>query len=535
MEEDIKQTVQEERIDNPDGSYKIKTVFKRTHTDGFSSYIENFSNDGKYLSGEYYKDEEFKDITVKQRIEYQENGNIDVYKTYLDSTDNYKSSIETYNKDKELLAQQKFSDENFTDLINSEVREYNDDGSYTMSGTYIYPEFNGRSVCVEKVDKKGLILEETQTLTKGRKYFGRITTIYDTENDQYVQSTSLVEADNEGLKSYKKVFDNRNRLIFGEYYKTSNFRNLDSKYIAEYNEDNSYTAKFIYNNSVNGWYSITENYDSDGNYKSSAGYYDQNFRKLGWSEQRVFEDDGSYVSNISYENPNHNGNSQSLKYNNLRQFVSGIYYSDKEFKNILRTIRTEYNDDGSFYKYVVYEDMRSDEFLPAKRLFDKKGKELKRELYEDKNFEKLIYEENFIYTNAGMCDYIEGRYTDGSGYTKGNFSMLDLTRNSFIDSRYTYADEEHKNLIKRELYYLPSGRKGAAVKLIEYSKKQDDGITAIIEKFDIQHKLISQKKYKNKIFAEFIATLADPLPMMVLFLYLFLIVYGCVHYFMANS
>ena len=198
MEEDIKQTVQEERIDNPDGSYKIKTVFKRTHTDGFSSYIENFSNDGKYLSGEYYKDEEFKDITVKQRIEYQENGNIDVYKTYLDSTDNYKSSIETYNKDKELLAQQKFSDENFTDLINSEGREYNDDGSYTMSGTYIYPEFNGRSVCVEKVDKKGLILEETQTLTKGKKYFGRITTIYDTENDQYVQSTSLVEADNEG-------------------------------------------------------------------------------------------------------------------------------------------------------------------------------------------------------------------------------------------------------------------------------------------------------------------------------------------------
>ena len=535
MEEEAKQSINEERIDNPDGSYTVKTVFKREHTGGFSSYIENFSADGKYLNGEYYNDENFSDVVVKQKIVYQDNGNIEVYKSFQKDVNDYKSFIETYSPDNVLLAQQKFNDSNFKDLVTSEVREYNEDGSYTMSGTYIYPEFNGRSVCIEKVDRKGIILEETQRLTKGRRYFGTIKTIYNPETKQYSQNTSLVEADNEGLKSYKKVFDNYNRLVSGEYYKTSNYGFLENKYTATYNDDNSYTAKFVYNNPVNGWYSIEENYDCDGNYQSSKGYYDKNFKKLGWSESRTFNDDGSYISDISYEYSNHNGNSQSLKYNSEGKFIEGIYYSDKEFKTILKTIRVEYNDDGTYYRYIVYDKADSFEFLPAKRLFDAKGKEYKRELYEDKSFQKLVYQEEYIYTNSGLSDYIIGEYLDGSGYTKGSFSLLDLTRNSFIDSRYTYSDKEYKNLIKRELYYLPSGRKGAAVKLTEYSQKQSDGSMAIIEAFDMQHKLISQKKYKNKLLAEFLTTVSDPLPVMILFLYLFLIVYCCVHYYMANS
>ena len=71
MEEEAKQSINEERIDNPDGSYTVKTVFKREHTGGFSSYIENFSAEGKYLNGEYYNDENFSDIVVKQKIVYQ--------------------------------------------------------------------------------------------------------------------------------------------------------------------------------------------------------------------------------------------------------------------------------------------------------------------------------------------------------------------------------------------------------------------------------------------------------------------------------
>ena len=532
--ENEKQDIQEERINNPDGTYSIKCIFKKTNDDSYASYIEHFSKDGNYLHGEYYKDKDFKGLLITQRIEYTEEEDMTVYKVYKDPYDKFKSAIETYDKNKNPIAHYEYANEDFTALITSEVREYEDDGSYTLLGTYIYPDYNGKSFCTEKVDKNGIIIEEIHKLTKNNKYFGTITTNFDINTKQYIQNTTLAESDNEGLKSYTKLYDSYNRLIKGQFYINSDYKKLDSTYTATYQEDGSSIAQFVYHNPQNGWHSIEEHYNSDGIYVSGEGFYDKKFKKLGWQEVRTTNENGGYSTKIIYEQPNHNGNSQILNYNSNGKFVSGEYYLDKNFNNLLKTIRTEYSEDGSYSKYVVYNKTDSEEFLPTKRFFDSTGREIKREVYQNKDFSELKYHEKYNYTNHNLSDYFVGEYTDGSGYTKGKFSLLPLTNNCFIDLRYTYKNKECDNPVKKELYYLPAGRKGTVVKLTEYYEKQTNKESALLEIFDMQHNLKYKKNFKSRLIAEFIATLSDPMIWIMLTIYIFIIVY-CVFYYYINK
>ena len=70
MAEKVK-PIKTERIDNPDGTYTVKSIFDKN--EDYLSKIENFTKDNDLIQATWYKDNDFSDVICIQINNLDEN------------------------------------------------------------------------------------------------------------------------------------------------------------------------------------------------------------------------------------------------------------------------------------------------------------------------------------------------------------------------------------------------------------------------------------------------------------------------------
>ena len=265
---------------NNDGNFIKYGKYKYPSNDEILSFIENFDYKNRCLTGQYYKNYDYTNLTYKTNYKYRLDGSFKIIFIYeIQNKDNELSKIETYNKAYKKIDEKTFFDKDFKQIRMSSSLEHHNDGSY---------------------------LEKTKTN-------------FDKLGLEYSITESHYDEHGKKIKEYSKLYE-RNKL--------------QGKYEKFLNEDGTYTCKIISNNS--DMPSCINIYDNNENMLSSKAYKDANFKTLIAVKKLEYLNNGGYREYISYAIPTCNGClSEIEEYDSEGNFQTGKYFKDSNYKEII--------------------------------------------------------------------------------------------------------------------------------------------------------------------------------------------------------
>ena len=360
MAEEVK-PIKKERIDNPDGTYTIKEIYKE-HPLGILSSICIFDNLDRQLSGQGFVDDNFQELNNTWQIEYENNGN---YKYIVLSRKNPLGSLK-YNKD-----------------FYSYITYYNQNNQLIKTDYY-------------KDKHLKYILESHKYEYKNNGAFNILEYIYTYNQDCIDDSKTCLKIE---------YFDDKNRWCGEEWYYDKDKQKLNRQTKREYKEDGSYIDFDIYEEAIeemgnsNIEYSSSKEYNSyDGTEKYMELFSDKNFCNLIITKKTVYNDDFFEVftkGKLKYDDIEYN--SRYEKYN-CKESEPAIfkYYSDKDFKELLFTVNffigVQGEDSFDMVDYILYEPICNKEYLSEIKCYYKSVHNcVHRERFKDNNFkEKLV-------------------------------------------------------------------------------------------------------------------------------------------------
>ena len=150
MAEEVK-PIKTERIDNPDGTYTVKSIFDKN--EDYLSEIENFTKDNDLIQATWYKDNDFSDVYCIQINNFDENTTI--ISRYYDEKNDYKSEKRFHNKYKAIDKIEYYYDYELKSLY--AIEEYKYYPFHIEAQTIFEHEHNGYFSCIEYYKLNGRI------------------------------------------------------------------------------------------------------------------------------------------------------------------------------------------------------------------------------------------------------------------------------------------------------------------------------------------------------------------------------------------
>ena len=355
----------------------------------YNSYIKYFTKDGICKSVKYYSDKEFKHLYSTETRKYNPDGSYFAVTQYKEPMQGKILSAEgSFDKEERLIDAKLYFDKNRKKLFGSSRCKYNPDGSYVRTWIYEQPNKNGDLSIIENYDKDDKYISGKYYTDKNFSNLRLTETREYNPDGSYIGTWIYEQPDEYGDLSAITNYDKDNRYIGGKYYTDKNFSKLRLTITREYNSDGSYSKTWIYEQPDEyGDLSAITNYDKDNRYIGGKYYTDKNFSKLRLTITREYNSDGSYSKTWIYEQPNKNGTLSFIEnYDKNDKYISGKYYTDKNFSNLRLTETREYNPDGSYIETGIYEQPNENGNLSAITYNDKDKQCIYAISYKDKSF-----------------------------------------------------------------------------------------------------------------------------------------------------
>ena len=185
--------------------------------------------------------------------------------------------------------------------------------------------------------------------------------------------------------SYIKYFTKDGICKSVKYYSDKEFKHLYSTETRKYNPDGSYFAVTQYKEPMQGkTLSAEGSFDKEERPIDAKFHFGKNHKKLFCSSRFKYNPDGSYVRTWIYEQPNENGDLSIIEnYDKDNRYISGKYYTDKNFSNLRLTQTREYNSDGSYSETWIYEQPNENGDLSIIENYDKDNRYISGKYYTD--------------------------------------------------------------------------------------------------------------------------------------------------------
>lgn len=354
------QPIKIKRINNPDGTYTIKEVYKDFIPIYGLSCIKLFDSNNNELYCEWYNNKNFTNLTYKHDCKNYSENTCDIYAIHTKLQErSWFSAIVKFDciNERELNIQY-FKDNNFENLCCEKSIEYNEDNSYITKRSYTIP---------------------------------------------YKGWMSIIEH-----------YNANNRYLNGEFYKDNNFCEVGLAEKSEYTQNGFETryANYVSKNEY-GMLSYIENYDDKNRFLGGKYFKNKNYTDLILTINCKYQPNGSYQKFYVYEQPNDDKELSKIEnYNELHQKISIKTYFDKNFKEIRRYSKLKHNKDGSYVENMRLNfSQNKREYSVTKSYFNMYGLRIREisKRYENNKlearYEELLNEDNtytIIFSNA-LC------------------------------------------------------------------------------------------------------------------------------------
>ena len=211
MAEKVK-PIKTERIDNPDGTYIVKSIFENNKD--YLSEIENYTKDDELFEIIYYKDSNFNDICCKQINNFSNKTTIIFY--YNDKIKYFKCEKKFYNKYSVVDKIEYYSDYELKNLYaNTEYRYY---PFHIERHTVFKQEHKGYFSCIEYSKLNGSLYKATAFCDKCYKnVYLKAKTKYLKNDDAIVLRIYSNRKENKYFSEIEKFDSNRNSLYKKQY------------------------------------------------------------------------------------------------------------------------------------------------------------------------------------------------------------------------------------------------------------------------------------------------------------------------------
>ena len=328
----------EERFNNADGTYTVKTIYYKPMD--YLSSIKRFDENEKLLNVKFYKDNNFTVLHSTGEMEYSENGSYTV-KVILQEPNEfgYLSQIKEYNDHGKLLNIKFYKDNNFTALDSTEEREYSENGSYTVKVILQEPDELGCFSQINEFDKNGNVLNNKFYKDNNFTVLFRTLEREYSENGSYTDKVILQEPDESGCLSQIQERNKNEKLLNAKTYKDNNFTVLLATMERECSENDFYTDKVILQEPDEfGCFSRIQEVDKNGKLLNVKYYKDNNFTVLLRTLEREYSENGSYTAKVIFQEPDEFGCFAQIKeYNDHGILLIVKRYKDNNFTKLKDT------------------------------------------------------------------------------------------------------------------------------------------------------------------------------------------------------
>ena len=280
---------------NADNSYTYYVSYQKQDCDkDYLSYKEEYDNNARYISSEFYKDRKYKKRYWKCNRKYITDNhylNRIITTDFTDNNEQYQSYIEEINTDEKWEKSQFYRNEDFTDLLVSTNKYINKNGNTEKQLVY--------------------------------------------ENDQNGWYTTIFEREKETNRRLKQI-----------WYVDKKFNNIYTEGYATYNEDGSYIVKFVFHNPKRKYSSGIEYYNSNNKLVKRFSFKDKEFSQLYATDTYEYLKNKTVIRKTIFEEM-HENHLSGLEYSNKKEEVVFCKsYTDKDFKNLYRVTWIKYKQKG---------------------------------------------------------------------------------------------------------------------------------------------------------------------------------------------
>lgn len=328
----------------------------------------------------------------------------------------------------------------------------NPDGTYTVKEVYKEPNFaNGLS----NIKVFDALDNELHCEWYKNKNFTQLLYQHDCKN--YTENTCDIYAvytelqDNNWYSAIAKMDYINNRQLNVKYYKDKNFTDLCWKILKEYKtEEKCYIKTSILTVPFGGWLSRIEKFSMDNKFLSGKFYIDDNFINMGANEYREYDVEGNATSYIEFQTIQDNGFISAIeKFDKYSKRVSGQYFKEQNFKNLILNIKYKYNSDGSFMKYFVFEEPNKNGELSSIEYFNKNVTFKSRDSFLDQKFKQKIETFKIIHHNDGSYTEKTKSYNISIHIYSINIEKYDKYGNLIYKKQYKF-----KGILAHILFWL---------------------------------------------------------------------------------
>ena len=450
--------IKTERIDNPDGTYTIKEIYKTTTSNGYTSCEDLFDCNDKHLSGKYYTDKNFGDLLYSITNIFNSDGSYETTQIYEKMSPWGIAIKAKCDNKKRVLKNNQYADKCCTELLCYEIRTYNSDGDSDYISKTIWPK-NQYSAIGEYINKqlvREIVFDDIEFSNKYSE------TTFNYKNKYRINKIVFEKPYDYSWLSIIEKYDKDHNLIYGEYYKDKDFKILDE----------TKKRKTYKNGSYRDIIKRTIPDEIDWHWFYEETLYDKNNRKLSIvmrtspseatqstvKEWFQYHEDGSYEQHGVKDKISRGYQSYISKYNNNQELITTIFYKDSKFKNV--------------YSIAIREPSKQDHY---------RTKNIEDDYFYNEHYKSYTQEANFHIINN-----VNSLCTEQHYYKNADFTEL-------LVSRYYVFN---KNINKYEV-------------LIEYENDQGGWYSKLIVKDHIYYdksKIFAQKWYVdkecNELFAE---------------------------------
>lgn len=212
MAEEVK-PIKTERIDNPDGTYTVKSIFDKNAN--YLSEIENYTKDNELIEAIWYRDSNFSNIYCKQTNNLDQNTTI-IYRYYND-IDDYKSEKRFYNTYNVIDKVEYYFDYELKKLYAIEKYIYRP--FHVEMHTVFEQEHNGYCSCIEYDKLNGKVYKAVTFYDKCYKNVYRKTKLKYLENSNVVVLRIYSNKKENKYFSEIEKFDKNKNSIYKKQYK----------------------------------------------------------------------------------------------------------------------------------------------------------------------------------------------------------------------------------------------------------------------------------------------------------------------------
>lgn len=453
-EEDIKT----ERINNPDGTYIVKTSYREYDDNGWKSTSEKYDKFNNFLSGEYYQDNDFKVLGQKTVKTTYYNGSYRYTKTRTIPDQNGWFIInEFFDGNNELISGiYETLPKDANQVILKETIKYNNDGTYERCCSYLKQKKDADYLSfVEQYNSNNEFISTKLYRDKNFMDLFYSCNREPLSKNHYIDK--VIEDNTIGYNNYKSrtievVADEHIEKEL--YYKNKDYTGLIASSHSYINSNGNWEQQMVYEDEQDGWYSSLFERDKQDNIIKQVWFVDSNMQQPYCEQTFEYQDKDNYICKTFYHKSLKKEEHHTIKYYSNGILVKTLYYM------ILHFIDSDLN---RLYATDTYEYLPNGDSV-VHRVFEEK--------YKDTDMMSMIEYKNKNNPNTNcLC------------YTDKNF------KNPLCKSWIKYIDDY-------------------GIRLTIYDQMQD-GFNTEIEKLDRDKNLISKKQYKvNYAIAKFLFMIA---------------------------